>query len=391
MASDDDGPGPRRLAEVLGTDPDDRSVPIGHDELEAAAEAAMDPAVRDFVVGGAGSSETVRENREAFHRHRLLPRVGRDVSSRDLSVELLGHDLGTPLLLAPIGGQSLLHPEGEAATARAAASLGVPVVLSTVSTTSMEAVAEAMGDAPRWFQLYWLEEGPVVESLVERAERAGYSAIVLTMDTPVPPWREATLARSQVAPPGFTLGNFLTDPVLADRLPYDPESNPDRAMEHFQDIRGGQNVTWADVETLSSMTDLPVLVKGLLRAEDAELAVDHGADGVVVSNHGGRQVDGSVASIDALPAVAEAVGDDAAVVFDSGVRRGADVLKAMALGADAVLLGRPYLYGLGLAGETGVREVVENVTADLDLTLGMMGYADVSEVDRSALAARPED
>lgn len=383
------GFGTWRLRKLLDADPADRAVPLAAEELAEAGEAAMDPVVRDFVAGGAGASGTVAENRTAFERYRLVPRMGVDVGDRDLAVELLGETHPLPLLLAPIGVQSLLHGEGERATARAAADLDVPLVLSTVASTSMEDVAGQLGDTPRWYQLYWLDHREVVESLVGRAEAAGYGAIVLTMDTQVAPWREGMLARGETVPEDAALRNVFADPVVADRFDLEPGDVPEDSMARYASLRSGGNATWADVEALAGMTDLPVLVKGVLRAADARRAVEHGAAGVIVSNHGGRQVEGSIAAIDALPGVVDAVATEVPVLFDSGIRRGTDALIALALGASAVLLGRPYLYGLAIAGEAGVREVIENVAAELDLMLGMLGYASIESLDGNAVVERP--
>src|SRR5262249_14634418 len=300
--------------------------------------------------------------------------------------ELLGRRLPAPVLLAPVGVQSMLHPDAELAVARAARSLGVPVVLSSVSSTPLEAVAEALGESPRWFQLYWPNDPALAASLVGRAERAGYGALVVTLDTYLLGWRERDLQLAWLPfAHGQGIANYLTDPVFRAALPAPPEQDPAAAARYFLQVATNPALTWADLAFLRRHTRLPVLLKGILHPDDARRAVEHGGAGVIVSNHGGRQVGGAVAALDALPAVAEAVAGRAAVLFDSGVRRGADVFKARALGAQAVLLGRPYCYGLAVGGEQGVREVLLNLMADVELTLGLAGCAAFTEVKRDNL------
>jgi isopentenyl diphosphate isomerase/L-lactate dehydrogenase-like FMN-dependent dehydrogenase len=360
---------------------------IAAEDLERQAQAVLPPEAFVYVAGGAGREDTVRANREAFRRWRIVPRLLRDVARRDLAVEVLGRPLPAPVLLAPIGVQSMLHPQAELATARAARSLGVPVVLSTVSATPLEAVAEAMGEVPRWFQLYWPRDPALAASLVGRAERAGYSALVVTLDTYLLGWRERDLQLAWLPfAHGQGLANYLSDPVFRAALPAPPEQDPQAAVRHFLEVVSNPALTWDDLAWLRRHTRLPILLKGILHPGDARLAVDHGAAGVIVSNHGGRQLDGAVAALDALPAVARAVGGRAAVLFDSGIRRGADVFKALALGARCVLLGRPYCYGLAVGGEQGVRDVLLNLLADVELTLGLAGCASCADVGRQHLA-----
>ncbi|MFO0845696.1 MAG: lactate 2-monooxygenase [Gemmataceae bacterium] len=360
---------------------------VAVEELEARAQAVLPPEAYVYVAGGAGGEDTVRANREAFRRWRIVPRMLRDVSRRDLGVELLGRRLPTPLLLAPIGVQGMLHPEAELAVARAARALGVPMVLSSVSSTPLEAVAEALGESPRWFQLYWPGDPALAASLVGRAERAGYSAVVVTLDTYLLGWRERDLQMAWLPfAHGQGIANYVSDPVFRAALRAPPERDPAAAVRHFLAVVSNPALTWADLAWLRRQTRLPILLKGILHPDDARLAVEHGAAGVFVSNHGGRQVDGAVASLDALPAVVEAVAGRAAVLFDGGIRRGADVFKALALGARAVLLGRPYCYGLAVGGEAGVREVVRNLLADTELTLGLAGCASFAEAGRENLA-----
>jgi isopentenyl diphosphate isomerase/L-lactate dehydrogenase-like FMN-dependent dehydrogenase len=364
------------------------AVPLAAEELEKKAREVLPAEAYTYVAGGAGGEDTVRANREAFQRWQIAPRFLRDVARRDLSVSVLGQRFPAPVLLAPIGVQSMLHPEAEVAVARAARSLGLPVVLSTVSTTPLEVVSQTMGEVPHWFQLYWPKGPELAASLLSRAERAGYSAIVVTLDTYLLGWRERDLQLGWLPfIRGQGLANYFSDPVFRSALPVPPEQDPRPAIQRFFEVVTDPGLTWADLAFLRRHTRLPILLKGVLHADDARQAVDHGMEGVIVSNHGGRQVDGSIAALDALPAVVEAVAGRAEVLFDSGIRRGADVFKAMALGARAVLVGRPYCYGLALGGEAGVREVLRNLLADVELTLGLAGCASFSEVGRDNVVA----
>jgi isopentenyl diphosphate isomerase/L-lactate dehydrogenase-like FMN-dependent dehydrogenase len=291
-----------------------------------------------------------------------------------------------PVMIAPVGAQKIVHPDGELATARAAAALGLPLVASTVAAYSLEEMAEANGDGPRWFQLYWSSDDEIAKSMVERAERAGYSAIVLTVDAFVLGWKPRDLQRAW-SPflNGIGIANYLQDPVFRSRLAKTPEDDPGAAIGHFLAVQSNPALTWERIERLRSITSLPILLKGIQRADDARRALDHGVDGIVVSNHGGRQVDGALGSLDALPDCAEAVGDRMAVLFDSGVRCGADVFKALALGAHAVLVGRPFVWGLALDGQAGVETVLRMLLADLDLALALSGHTRPAELNRDAL------
>jgi lactate 2-monooxygenase len=362
------------------------AAPVPLAVLEQKAKDVLSPEAYDYVAGGAGSEDTMRANLEAFRCWRIVPRMLRNVSKRDLSVELLGQNLPAPVLLAPIGVQSIIHAEAELASARAASSLGVPFVLSTAGSRSIEQVAEAMGTAPCWYQLYWSKDHEMAGSMVARAERAGYSAIVATLDTQMLAWRERDL-HYPFLPflKGEGLANYFSDPVFRSRLADPPEKNPIAAIRHWAGVYSNTALTWDDLPILRRHTKLPILLKGILSTEDAAKAVECGVDGVIVSNHGGRQVDGAIASLDALPKVVEAVRGRIPVLFDSGIRHGADAFKALALGAKAVLLGRPYIWGLAVAGEQGVREVVLNFLADFDLTLALSGYVSPGELATSSL------
>jgi isopentenyl diphosphate isomerase/L-lactate dehydrogenase-like FMN-dependent dehydrogenase len=362
--------------------------PMAAEDLELQAQAVLPAPAYVYVAGGAGSEDTVRANRDAFQRWRIVPRFLRDVSRRDLSIELLGRRVPAPVLLAPIGVQSMLHPEAELAVARAARTLGVPMVLSTVSSTPMEVVAEALGNTTHWFQLYWPRDQELAASLIGRAERAGFSALVLTLDTYLLGWRERDLEQAWLPfAHGQGIANYLTDPVFRKALPAPPEQDLAAAARHFLAVACNAALTWHDLAWLRRQTRLPILLKGVLHPDDARRAVSHGVAGIVVSNHGGRQVDGAIASLDALPAIADAVAGRSALLFDGGIRRGADVVKALALGAQAVLLGRPYCWGLAVGGEEGVRDVLRNVLADLELTLGLAGCATCHDITRDSLTS----
>ena len=360
--------------------------PLAPAEWEQRAREALAPEAFDYVAGGAGSEATMRANLEAFERARLRPRMLAGTAERNLAVEILGLRSPVPFLLAPIGVLSIVHPEAELAVARAAAATGVPLVLSSAASTPLEDVAEI--GPPRWYQLYWYSERELAASFVQRAECAGYGAIVLTVDTLTLGWRDRDLRRGYLPfLAGDGLAQLFSDPVFRAGLEAPPEE--DRTTAAFQALLRFPNLglTWDDLAWLREQTALPLLVKGVLRGDDARLAVAHGAAGVVVSNHGGRQVDGAVASLDALVEVRDALGPEAIVLMDSGVRRGADVLKALALGADAVLLGRPYVYGLAAGGQAGVEAVVRQLAAELDVTCALAGVRTLADADRSLVAA----
>jgi lactate 2-monooxygenase len=363
------------------------AIPVSVAELEERAVAAMEPKAANYVCAGAGSEETMRANREAFARRRIVPRMLRDVSDRDIATTVLGTAMPAPLLLAPIGVQKVLHEEGELATARAAAAVGVPLIASTASHFSLEEIAEAGGEAPRWFQLYWPNDPGLARSLVERAEAAGYGAIVLTVDTFIPGWKPRDLQQAWLPfLNGLGVANYFQDSVFRAALEKAPEEDPGMATGHFLGVQANPSLSWDDLAQLREMTSLPIVVKGIQHADDAREAVRRGIDGVVVSNHGGRQVDGALASLEALPAIAEAVGGELAILFDSGVRSGADVLKALALGADAVCLGRPYLWGLALDGQAGVEAVLKMVLAELDLSMALCGLTRPEEIGPELLS-----
>ncbi|HLP25721.1 MAG TPA: alpha-hydroxy-acid oxidizing protein, partial [Acidobacteriota bacterium] len=385
----------QRAIYVAGVGGQRPRVPVAPAELERAAQAAMTAEAFAYIAGGAGREVTMANNRVALDRWQIVPRRLRDCETRDTSIELFGRKLPTPLLLAPIGVAEMAHRDADLAVARAAAAFGVPHLFSNQASVPMEACAAAMGAAPRWFQLYWSKSNDVVASFVRRAEACGCDAIVLTLDTTMLGWRPRDLDLAYLPfLEGKGIAQYTSDPVfmrevrenaLGATRSTDPKPPlnlqtiatalkqkanfpggllknlaspaPRAAVARFVATYSRPNITWDDLKFLRQHTKLPIVLKGLLHADDAKLALAHGVDGLIVSNHGGRQIDGEIASINALPGVVEAVGGKIPVLFDSGVRGGADVFKALALGATAVCLGRPYVYGLALAGEEGVREV----------------------------------
>src|SRR3954453_22153421 len=356
---------------LSGTYPE---LPCEPGQLEDVARERFDPEPFGYVAGSAGTESTARANRAAFDRWRIVPRFLRDMSTRDLSTTVLGTAFPAPVALAPVGVQGIVHEEAELAVARAAAALRVPMVLSTVSSYRMEEVAEAGGDSPRWFQLYWPRDRDVASSFIGRAKAAGFSALVVTLDTFILAWRPRDLSAAYLPfLQRMGLANYESDPAFLAGLSKSPEEDPGASVLRWMSMFGDPTNTWEDLVWLRDQWDGPILLKGVLHPEDARRAADAGMDGVVVSNHGGRQIDGEIASLDALPGVVEAVGDRLTVLFDSGIRTGSDIVKAVALGAQAVLVGRPYIYGLGLGGEEGVRHVLRGLLAELDLSMALAG------------------
>ncbi|MEU7481890.1 lactate 2-monooxygenase [Lentzea sp. NPDC042327] len=356
------------------------------DALEDSARSRLGPGPFWYVAGGAGSGATVRANREAFDRVRIVPRMLTDATERHLGVTVLGTELPAPVMLAPVGVQSILHPDGELATARAAAELGVPMVLSTASSHTIEEVAEASGAGPRWYQLYWPNDQDVCASLLERAKKAGYTALVVTLDTWTLAWRPHDLDQAYLPfLRGVGTAIPFSDPAFRAGLAKSPEEDLPMAILRWVQLFTGTDKSWDRLAFLREHWDGPIVLKGIQHPDDARKAVESGMDGVVVSNHGGRQVDGAVGSLDVLPAVVEAVGEQVDVLFDSGIRTGADVVKALALGAKAVLVGRPFAYGLAHGGQVGVKHVLRGLLADFDLTLGLSGHRSPAELGPDAL------
>jgi 4-hydroxymandelate oxidase len=354
------------------------SNPVNVEEFEPIARERLSQMTYDFYAGGAEDEITLRENREAFRRRSLRYRVLVDVSERDLSTNVLGHALPSPVILAPTAMHRLAHPDGEVATAKAAASLGALMTLSSVSTVTLEDVASAAPGAPRWFQLYCYTEQAVTEMLVKRAYAAGYTALVVTVDVPYLGRRERDYRNAFTLPEGIRLANF--DPIQV--TPGEGES----VLSQFVATLQTPTLNWEDLAWLRSLSPMPIILKGVVRDDDAARAVEMGVDGIWVSNHGGRQLDTAVATADALPSIVAAAKGKAAIIVDGGVRRGTDVLKGLAMGADLVAIGRPQLWGLAADGENGVRRVLEMLRDELSLAMALCGCRSRPEITADLLA-----
>jgi lactate 2-monooxygenase len=361
-------------------------LPANLSALEDLARQRMPPESFDYICGGAGTEDSVSENAAAFRRWRIVPRMLTDVSTPSYASTVLGTELAAPIMLGPVGVLKLAHAEGEVAVARVAAACGVPMILSTAASCTIEDVAKANAGGQRWFQLYWPKERALAVSFMSRARAAGFSVLVVTLDTRLLGWRPRDLGRAFLP---FLRGignqNYFSDPVFVAGLPGPAEENRDAAILRWTQIFGDASLTWEDLPFLREHWDGPIVLKGIQSSEDAKRAADAGMDGIVVSNHGGRQVDGGISALDALPPIAAAVGSQLSVLFDSGIRSGADVLKALALGARAVLIARPYVYALGLAGEEGVRHVLRALRQDFELTMQLSGYARLTDLSPDAL------
>ncbi|TKK79030.1 lactate 2-monooxygenase [Herbidospora galbida] len=359
-------------------------------DLEAKAEATLPPSIWSYVAGGAGDEHTQRANVAAFRRWGLVPRMLAGAARRDLSVELYGMRLPTPVFLAPIGVVGLCAQDGhgDLATARAAARTGVPMIASTFSVDPLEGIVPELGPTPGLFQLYTPADRDLAESLIHRAEAAGFRALVVTLDTWVTGWRPRDLSTANFPQlRGYCLANYTTDPVFRSRLPRTPEDDPQAATAHWAKIFGN-SLAWDDLPWLRSATRLPLLLKGICHPDDARRAKDAGVDGIYCSNHGGRQANGGLPALDVLPEVVEAA-DGLPVLFDSGVRSGADVVKALALGATAVGVGRPYAYGLALGGADGIVHVLRTILAEADLIMAVDGYPSVADLTPQTLRRVP--
>ena len=359
-------------------------LPVSYSEWEERAKQKLAAGPFDYVNGAAGAGDTMKANSEAFQHYRIRPRVCRDITKRNLEITLFGNKYPVPILFAPIGVNSIVHSAAEVPPAKAAAALGIPYILSNVSTEPMEKIAEVMGQSPRWFQLYPPKDKELTKSFLTRAEKSGFSAIVVTIDSTLLGWREKDL-RNTFLPflKGEGMGNYFTDPVFLSMLDDPPEKDLTAACKKALSEGNNTSFSWKDLEFIKRETSLPVLIKGITHPDDALLAVEHGVDGIIVSNHGGRQLDGAIATLEALPSICEAVEHKVPVLMDSGVRRGADVIKALSLGASAILIGRPYIYGLAVAGEKGVKAVVENLIAETELQLAICGRKSISDLDQS--------
>ena len=355
--------------------------PLNLFEYEHLAEQQLSAMAWGYYASGAWDEITLRDNRAAFERLRLRPRILVDVSNRNMNVTVLGQSLAIPVLIAPMAFQRLAHSQGELATAEAAARMGTVMVLSTLSTQPLEAVAEisqASGNAPcPWFQLYVHRDRGLTKSLVERASAAGFGALCLTVDAPVLGQRESNRKNRFALPEGMELANLtsLTDLDI-------PKREDSGLFTYFLE-QINPALTWKDLEWLQSFSPLPLVVKGILRSDDAVRAVEHGARGIIVSNHGGRQLDGAIATVDALPEVVTAVNGQAEILVDGGIRQGTDILKALALGAKAVLVGRPVLWGLATSGSAGVQNILGLLQSELDVAMALSGCASLDDIDSS--------
>ncbi|MGA7936665.1 MAG: alpha-hydroxy acid oxidase [Kovacikia sp.] len=357
-------------------------LPLSVLEYEHCAAQQLSPMSWDYYASGAWDEVTLRDNRAAFERLRLRPRMLVNVSDRQMNVTVLGQPLALPILVAPMAFQCLAHPDGELATTRAAAQIGTVMVLSTLSTKPLESVAavsQTLTGTPRpWFQLYVHRDRGLTKALVERAYAAGFAALCLTVDAPVLGQRERDRRNRFVLPTSMELANLTSLKALES-----PQGSQESGLFSYFLEQINPALTWTDLEWLQSLSPLPLVLKGILRGDDAVRAVEYGAQGIIVSNHGGRQLDGAISSIEALPEIVAAVNGRAEVLVDGGIRRGTDVLKALALGANAVLVGRPILWGLAVAGSAGVQHVLEILQNEFDLAMALSGCASLQDIDSS--------
>jgi lactate 2-monooxygenase len=394
-------------------------IPVDTQALENKAKDIISAEAFAYIAGGAGKELTMAQNRADFTAWQILPRMLQDVSERDTSIHLLGKHYPSPFLLAPIGVLEMAHPDADLAVAKAAAQLQMPYIFSNQASVHMEKTASAMGTAPRWFQLYWSKSNELVESFVQRAEASGCEAIVVTLDTTLLGWRTRDLDLAYLPfLRGMGIAQYTHDPVFRQLLEQ-PDETPGpkvkpgfeslvtlyhmckrypgpfwqnlksgialKAVRKFIQIYSRPSLTWEDLQFLRGKTSLPILLKGILHPDDAVKAISHGINGIIISNHGGRQVDGSASTISMLPEIAAAVNGQIPLIVDSGIRTGADAFKALALGASAVCIGRPYVYGLAIDGEQGVYDVLSNFWADFELTMGLAGCKNVGEINRACL------
>lgn len=358
--------------------------PVSYQSLEQEAKKIMSKGAYGYVRSAASNEETLRKNTTAFEKWSILPRMLKNVADIDMSVTLGEHTYPYPIFIAPVGMQKLTHEEGELATARAAKTIGVPFIQSTVSSYSIEEIKAETVDSPKWFQLYWSRNEEVSFSMVERAESAGYEAIVVTVDTIMTGWRETDIA-TQFSPlkEGYGKANYESDPAFMHAL--GEKTDHESIIQSVLDNIHYPEMNWSHIAALAKRTSLRIYIKGILHPEDVQCAIEAGASGLIVSNHGGRQLDGTVAALDALPAVVKAANQKVPVVFDSGIRRGTDIVKALALGAAAVCIGRPYVYGLGIDGQAGVEKVLENLIEETRITMSLAGIERVKDLTQLKL------
>ena len=401
---------------ISGTLP---SIPLDYPTLESAARQVMSRRAFGYVKTGAGRETTISNNQSAFDRYEIIPRMLKDVSIRDLKIKLFGEELKSPLLLSPIGVLDLARSNGDLCTARACEASSTPMIFSNQASLPMEALSKAMPTASKWFQLYYSKSKALSKSLVKRAEQCGCKAIVVTLDTTLLGWRLRDLNNAYLPfLEGRGIAQYTSDPVfeeLLDKYVAEPSEKPKlsasvlktawrlaknypgstfrnlldhkplNAVKLFISIYSNPGLSWEDIEELKNWTELPVLLKGILHTEDAVKAKSIGMDGLIVSNHGGRQVDGATASLEALKRIREAVGKEFPLIMDSGIRNGQDIFKALALGANAVGIGRPYVYALALNGQLGVEELLANYTSDFELTMALSGCKNIKEINKDCL------
>lgn len=403
------------------------SIPTDAPTLERRAKKVMSSAAWAYVAGGAGEGRTMRHNREAFERWRIVPRMLRGVRQRDLATSIVGTQLSAPVLLAPIGAASVVAANSDVIIARGAAAAGTAYVISCQGCNPLEETAAAMSPWPFWYQLYWSTDEALVDSMISRAEHCGAGALVVTLDTTILGWRPQDLNLGSLPfVRGQGLAQYTSDPrfieIVQDRIASSTgraktrvslgairtlismsrqhpgalrrnlrSGEPRAAVEAFLDIYSNPGLSWNHIATLRRRTSLPIVLKGILHPDDARKAIDLGIDAMIVSNHGGRQVDNGIAALDALVSIREAVGPQPTILLDSGIRSGTDVLIALALGANACLIGRPYIYGLAISGADGVRQVIENIVAELDLTMGLLGVQTIKDLSRDLLVAANKD
>ncbi len=394
-------------------------IPISNKDLEEAARKRISKKAFAYIAGGAGVESTVKRNVQAFERYAILPRMLRNVGERNTSISLLGKVRASPFLLSPVGVLEMVHAKADLAVARAAASVEVPYIFSNQASYPMESCAAEMGQAAHWFQLYWSKSKKLVASFVQRAEKCGCEAIVVTLDTTMLGWRTRDLELAYLPfLEGKGIAQYTSDPVFQQLMDETStvktkrkitlqtikgliqmvnnypgtgflkklkSGRPLKAVQTFTSTYTNPYTTWEDLQFLKTLTNLPIFLKGIQHPDDAQKAIDYGIDGIIVSNHGGRQVDGAVSTIEMLPAIAKVVQKRIPVLLDSGIRGGADAFKALALGADAVCLGRPYVYALALAGEEGVRQLLLNYRADFELTMALSGCKSVDEIKPDTL------